>query len=56
MGDKANKMLAWLEKRDRERNWVLEIHSKEGGIYNTGTHIAEAFANYYETLYTPSST
>lgn len=51
LGDKANKMIAWLEKRDRDRNWVPGIRTAEGGIRDTGVGITEAFVQYYEGIY-----
>ncbi|KAJ1166742.1 hypothetical protein NDU88_007139 [Pleurodeles waltl] len=51
VGDKANKLLAWLEKRDRCRSWVTEIRDETGGRHTTEDTIAQAFATYYEHTY-----
>ncbi|KAJ1186077.1 hypothetical protein NDU88_002862 [Pleurodeles waltl] len=32
VGDKANKLMAWLDKGDRERSWVREVQNKEGAV------------------------
>ncbi|KAJ1110025.1 hypothetical protein NDU88_007380 [Pleurodeles waltl] len=53
--DKANKLLAWLDRRDLERSWVLEIDDKEGRFQRDGPTIASAFADYYENLYQPAT-
>lgn len=53
LGDKANRVIAWLEKRDRERRWVPELVNSEGKLCVTGADIAETFAQYYEGIYQP---
>ncbi|KAJ1113895.1 hypothetical protein NDU88_002135 [Pleurodeles waltl] len=50
VGDKANKLIAWLERRDRGRNWFI-TQRRRGGTHTTGEAIADAFATYYEQLY-----
>ncbi|KAJ1203978.1 hypothetical protein NDU88_007759 [Pleurodeles waltl] len=52
VGDKAGKLLSWLERRDRERTWVLSVENSERATQTTGVAIAETFADYYENLYT----
>lgn len=51
MGDKANKLIAWLEKRDKSRTWVSEIRTEEGVQGSTGAELTEVFARYYENIY-----
>ncbi|KAJ1211392.1 hypothetical protein NDU88_006752 [Pleurodeles waltl] len=48
---KQNRLLAWLEKRDQGRIWMMEIRDEAGGRCTTGDDIAEAFATYYEHVY-----
>ncbi|KAJ1098591.1 hypothetical protein NDU88_003699 [Pleurodeles waltl] len=52
VGDKANKRLAWLDKRDREQSWVREVQSKDGALCGSKKPIVEDFATYYEEVYT----
>ncbi|KAJ1126474.1 hypothetical protein NDU88_004881, partial [Pleurodeles waltl] len=49
--DKDNKLLVWLDRRDRERSWVREIWNKEGAPCRSNEAIAEAFATYHEGVY-----
>ncbi|KAJ1082262.1 hypothetical protein NDU88_002430 [Pleurodeles waltl] len=51
MGDKANKLTVWFERRDRGRNWVVTVRDAEGQECKTSGDITEAFADYYEWLY-----
>ncbi|KAJ1193304.1 hypothetical protein NDU88_002603 [Pleurodeles waltl] len=48
---KAGKLLAWLERRDRECAWVLRVENSEQATQTTGTAITENFTDYYENLY-----
>ncbi|KAJ1143658.1 hypothetical protein NDU88_009963 [Pleurodeles waltl] len=50
-GDKVNKQLAWLERREQGRNWVAEIKDEAGGQHTTGEAIAEPFDAYYDQIY-----
>ncbi|KAJ1132487.1 hypothetical protein NDU88_010796 [Pleurodeles waltl] len=49
--EKANKLLAWLERIERERSWVLIVHWKDGILQTMSAAIAGTFATYYEGLY-----
>ncbi|KAJ1165628.1 hypothetical protein NDU88_006047 [Pleurodeles waltl] len=51
VGDKANKLTAWLAGRDRGRNWVVAVRDETGKTCMTSGDIAKAFAEYYERLY-----
>ncbi|KAJ1081797.1 hypothetical protein NDU88_001972 [Pleurodeles waltl] len=51
MGDKTGKLLAWLERRYRERTWVLRVKNSQRVTQTTGAAIAETFADYYKNLY-----
>ncbi|KAJ1089653.1 hypothetical protein NDU88_002802 [Pleurodeles waltl] len=51
VGDRANRLLAWLEKRNWGRNWVMGIRDEAGDRRTTGDDIPEAFATYYEQVY-----
>ncbi|KAJ1139287.1 hypothetical protein NDU88_005662 [Pleurodeles waltl] len=48
VGDKVNKLLAWIEERDRDGFWVLEVTDRHGTLRKTSASIADAFADYYE--------
>ncbi|KAJ1103865.1 hypothetical protein NDU88_001286 [Pleurodeles waltl] len=50
VGDKADKLLAWLDGWDRERSWVRQVKSGDGTKCGTNELIAEAFAVYYEEV------
>ncbi|KAJ1120816.1 hypothetical protein NDU88_008965 [Pleurodeles waltl] len=52
VGDKANKLLAWLDNRDREQAWVRAVGSKDVGLCETNESMAEAFTAYCEEVYT----
>ncbi|KAJ1118985.1 hypothetical protein NDU88_007171 [Pleurodeles waltl] len=52
VGDIANKLLAWLDKRDQERSWVREVQNKEEVACRSNESIAEAFDAYYKEVYT----
>ncbi|KAJ1097690.1 hypothetical protein NDU88_002807 [Pleurodeles waltl] len=51
VGDKASKLIAWLERRDKGRNWVVSVRNAEGQECKTSGDITEAFVDYYERLY-----
>ncbi|KAJ1142964.1 hypothetical protein NDU88_009276 [Pleurodeles waltl] len=50
-GDKATKLLAWLDKRDEERMWVREIVDNDVVTRVSNDAIAEAFVIYYVGVY-----
>ncbi|KAJ1188315.1 hypothetical protein NDU88_005076 [Pleurodeles waltl] len=50
VGDKANKLVAWLTGRDRGKDWVGTIRDKTGETHTTSEDIAKTFAQYYERL------
>ncbi|KAJ1176356.1 hypothetical protein NDU88_001638 [Pleurodeles waltl] len=52
VGDKVNKLVAWLVRRDKDRYWVLDIIEKNGARQAMSEAVAEAFATYYKELYT----
>ncbi|KAJ1135987.1 hypothetical protein NDU88_002414 [Pleurodeles waltl] len=45
--DKAGKLLAWLERRDRECTWVLKVKNAGHVLQTSAADIAETFADYY---------
>ncbi|KAJ1164164.1 hypothetical protein NDU88_004609 [Pleurodeles waltl] len=51
VGDKAGRLLAWLDKLDQERSWVRTMRNKEGTDCGSSESIVEAFAAYYEEVY-----
>ncbi|KAJ1093781.1 hypothetical protein NDU88_006873 [Pleurodeles waltl] len=51
VGDKDNKLLAWLDRSDQERSWVLEIEDEGGRFQRDGPTIANAFADSDGDLY-----
>ncbi|KAJ1129438.1 hypothetical protein NDU88_007808 [Pleurodeles waltl] len=51
VGDKANKLIVWLERRDRGRTWQVIVPEAAGQAYKTVGDIAEAFAEDYEQVY-----
>ncbi|KAJ1140359.1 hypothetical protein NDU88_006714 [Pleurodeles waltl] len=51
VGNKAGKLLAWLEQKDRECVWVLRVENSELDMQTTGAALAETFADYYKSLY-----
>ncbi|KAJ1176807.1 hypothetical protein NDU88_002074 [Pleurodeles waltl] len=51
VGDKANKLIVWLERRDRGRIWVVTLRDAVGQECRTSGDITEAFAEYYKWLY-----
>ncbi|KAJ1202179.1 hypothetical protein NDU88_005980 [Pleurodeles waltl] len=55
VGDKAGRLLAWLDKRDQERSWVRTIRNKEGTDCESSESKVEVFAVYYEDVYTSAS-
>ncbi|KAJ1162910.1 hypothetical protein NDU88_003374 [Pleurodeles waltl] len=50
---KAGKLLACLERRDRERAWVLKLENAGDVLQILGAEIAETFADYYEHFNNP---
>ncbi|KAJ1128653.1 hypothetical protein NDU88_007028 [Pleurodeles waltl] len=52
IGDKASKLLAWLDKRDQIQKGVCKIVDELGWSRRSSPEMAEAFASYYEMLYT----
>ncbi|XP_078542147.1 IgGFc-binding protein-like [Lissotriton helveticus] len=56
MGDKAGKLLAWLDRRDRRDRWIAQL-TVEGDvpIRDPGA-IVQALATHYETVYASAST
>ena len=53
--NKANKLLAWLDKRDQEQRWVLELHTDTREIVTDRQGITTEFATYFALLYTSST-
>ncbi|KAJ1104305.1 hypothetical protein NDU88_001717 [Pleurodeles waltl] len=51
VGDKAKRLLAWLDKCNQECSWVRVILTKEEATCESSESIAEAFAAYYEEVY-----
>ncbi|KAJ1172242.1 hypothetical protein NDU88_004090 [Pleurodeles waltl] len=51
IGYKANKLIAWLGRRDRVRNGVVTVRDAARKECRTSGDIAEAFAEYYKRLY-----
>ncbi|KAJ1207156.1 hypothetical protein NDU88_002548 [Pleurodeles waltl] len=53
--EKASRLLAWLQHRDRdrdrERSWVPGITSRKGVLQTSSTGTADTFATYYEAVY-----
>ncbi|KAJ1153896.1 hypothetical protein NDU88_006654 [Pleurodeles waltl] len=50
-GEKASRLLAWLQRVDRECSWVRGITSREGVLQTSSAGIANTFVTYYEDLY-----
>ena len=51
MGDKAGKLLAWLDRLEIADRWVTEINSLDGVPPQHKESIAERFASYYTKIY-----
>ncbi|KAJ1207148.1 hypothetical protein NDU88_002540 [Pleurodeles waltl] len=51
VGDKASRLLAWLDKPNQECSCVRIIRTKEGTTCESSESIVEAFAVYYEDVY-----
>ncbi|KAJ1211182.1 hypothetical protein NDU88_006543 [Pleurodeles waltl] len=51
IGDKANKLPRWFERRHRERSWVPAILDAANELQRMSVAIANAFANHYEDMY-----
>ncbi|KAJ1094107.1 hypothetical protein NDU88_007191 [Pleurodeles waltl] len=51
VGDKAGRILAWLEKRDQAQSWVLRLTTDSGEVKKGVEDIAAGFATYYSELY-----
>lgn len=56
VGDKSLKLLAWLERRHRERTWVTGVRDKAGTLVTSSVQMAELFAVHFEDIYSPIST
>lgn len=56
VGDKAGKLLAWLDKREQANRWVAQLTLDTGTIVTDPQQIVNTFAHHYETIYTPITT
>lgn len=54
MGDKAGKLIAWLDKKERTSRCVARLELASGEEVKDPQDLAVAFAQHYETVYTPS--
>lgn len=56
LGDKAGKLLAWLDTRERSTRWVAQLRLDSGELTTDPQLITEVLAKHYEKIYTNTST
>lgn len=55
-GDKAGKLLAWLDKKNRATRWITQLITGKGSRVSHPQEIVEELADYFETIYSPTHT
>lgn len=55
VGDKAGKLLAWLDKRSQAQRLVVEFTTDSGSHLTDPQDIADEFGRYYQQLYASST-
>lgn len=55
-GDKAGKLLAWLDKKDRADRWIPNLQLHNGSIITNPQDIVNALADHFESIYTSAHT
>ncbi|KAJ1079586.1 hypothetical protein NDU88_003893 [Pleurodeles waltl] len=55
VGDKANKLLEWLDRMDQDQRGIWKIVDERGEVKRTGVVLAEGFSSYYDCLYASKS-
>ena len=54
VGNKAGKLIAWLDRREEEGRWIHEIKNHKGETATDPKEIAEIFSQHYTQVYKKS--